>query len=274
MNERSTGVISLQAANDVIDGDDPYAVSLMITFLYENGYRAQLTQDTSLRVEHGKDGDTEVADEAHILNSTDKDTLDHSDQKSMWASKASKSKKGKKSAVLRTKDSSGEEIPPPPYVTFATSFLTVHARGFALGSKYDIPHLQRTSLAKFKAAACLWSKDDLLWSKDELIESIPIAFTTAPDNNGLRIAIKAIITANSALLIDDPTFQDAINGIEGLAFELFRQQTHHRGGQRTCLGCSSVYKGRCAAQGCSSHWGSEMPTCDKDDVCMNCRNNA
>ena len=79
------------------------------------------------------------------------------------------------------------------------SFLAVHAKVFALGSKYDIPHLQRRSLAKFKAAA-------RVLSKAEPIESMPIAFNTAPDNDGLRIAIKAIITANSARLIDDSAY--------------------------------------------------------------------
>ena len=154
-----------------------------------------------------------------------------------------------------------------PLRHLARSFLPVHAKVFALGSKYDIPHLQRRSLAKFKAAA-------RLWSKDELVESIPIAFNTAPDNNSLRVAINAIITANSARLTDDSVFEDAVNGVEGLAFELFRQQTLHRRGRRTCLGCNLVYKSRCAVDGCPPNGFGERHKCDKGDICMSCRNYA
>ena len=269
MKEGSTGLITLEASTDVTEGDDPYAVSLMINFLYESDYQPQLLQTTSLVGEQGEQGDHEdlrLGVEAHVSKSTYDETPVDDNKEEMWISSKKGKKAKKKSAAFRMKDPSAEEeTPPEPPTASAKSFVAVHAKVFALGSKYEIPHLQRRSLANFKAATRLWSRDGL-------IESIPIAFTTALDNNSLRITIKAIVTANSALLIDDPAFQDVINGIEGLAFELFRQQTHYRGGQRTCLGCRAVYRSRCAAQGCLSHWG-EMHTCDKGDICMNCRNN-
>ena len=142
-----------------------------------------------------------------------------------------------------------------------------NANVFALGSKYDIPHLQTKALTKFKVAA-------RLWSKDELIESIPIVFNTAPDNDSLRVAINAIITANSAQLTNDSAFEDAVNDIEGLAFQLFRLQTLHRGGQRTCLGCSVVYESKCAVQGCPREvfGGVERHICDKTGICTGCYN--
>ena len=267
IKEGTTGVITLEAANDVTEGDDPNAVGLMIACLYENDYQPLPPEITSLLDEHDNDRDTEVVVEAHGTKSTHEATPVDDDQDEMWASSKKGKKAKRKSSALRGKDSTGKELSPAPPTASGKSFLAVHAKVFALGSKYEIPHLQTKSLAKFKAAA-------RLWSKDELIESIPIAFNTAPDNDSLRIAIKAIITANSARLTDDSAFKGAVNGIEGLAFELFRLQTLHRQGQRTCLGCNLVYQSRCAVEGCLNHWGGELHTCDKGDVCVNCRNYA
>ena len=190
MKEGSTGAITLKASNDVTEGDDPYAVSLMITFLYENDYQPRLLQTTSLLDKHEDDGEPGFEIEAQVSKSTNNEALVDYDQDEMWMSSKNGKKAKKKSAALRMKDSSEEASPPVPPIAFAKSFLAVHAKVFALGSKCDIPHLQRRSLAKFKAAARLWSKDDL-------IESIPIAFTTAPDDNSLRIAIKAMIREQS-----------------------------------------------------------------------------
>ena len=68
-------------------------------------------------------------------------------------------KKGKrakrKSATLRGKDSTRKELSPTLPTASRKSFLEVHVKVFALSSKYEIPHLQTKSLAKFKAAARL-----------------------------------------------------------------------------------------------------------------------
>ena len=91
MKEGSTGVIMMKASNDVTEGDDPYAVSLMITFLYENDYQPRLLQTTSLLDEHEDDGDPGFEIEAQVSKSTNNEALVDYDQDEMWMS----SKNGK-----------------------------------------------------------------------------------------------------------------------------------------------------------------------------------
>lgn len=259
-------MITLKAADDMTEGDDPNAIGLMITCLYQNDYQHLLPENTSLLDEHDNSEDTMVGVEADVSKSALEETPIDNGQDEMWVS-SKKRKKAKKGAALRMKVSSEEEMSSMPPTSSEKSFLAVHAKVFALGSKYDIPHLQTKALAKFKVAA-------RLWSRDELVESIPIAFSTAPDNDSLRITLKAIITANSARLTDDSAFEDAVNGIEGLAFDLFRLQALHRGGQRTCLRCNVVYKSNCAIGGCprEGFGGFERHICDNAGICTHCYN--
>ncbi|KAK5162668.1 uncharacterized protein LTR77_011258 [Saxophila tyrrhenica] len=182
--EGSTDVITLKAASDVIEGDDPSIVDLMITFLYENDYQPRLDQIALSIDEHHQDEGPGIAIEVPDSESTSNEVqgpIDHGNPMEVGKGKKAKGKKNKY-ASLRAQDLSEDINAPAARPTNAESFLPVHAKVFALGSKYDIPHLQSRSIAKFKATACLWSKD-------ELTEAISIAFNTAPDNNGLRVAI-------------------------------------------------------------------------------------
>lgn len=261
-------MITLEAATNILEGDDPFVVGLMIAFLYENDDQPRIDQMTTLVDEHHEDEEPGIGIEAPVSESPNNEILASIDKGDTWiAGKGRKAKKEqKKSAAMRRRDSSEDMGSPPPPAAFPKKLLPVHAKVFALGSKYDIPHLQRRSLAKFKA-------DARLWSKDELIESIPLAFNTTLDNSSLRVAIKVIITENCALLADDLAFEDAVNGIEGLAFELFRLQTHHSRGQRICLGCNSVYESRCAVKGCPlDPFSRDRHTCDKGGLCVHCHN--
>ena len=97
-----------------------------------------------------------VGVDASVSKITHEETPNDPVQDEMWTSSRKGKKARKRSVALRTRDYSEEEICPVPPPASATNFLAVHARVFALGSKYDIPHLQRRSLAKFKAAARVW----------------------------------------------------------------------------------------------------------------------
>lgn len=268
MKEASTGVVTLEAATNVVEGDEPSLVSMMIAFMYENDYDPRLEQNTLLADERHDDGEPGIGIEAPLSESASKEMVASTNDEDDWvagmSTKAKKQKRKKKSTAPLMMDFSTELDTPAPPAAFANSFLPVHAKIFALGSKYHIPHLQDRALAKFKADACRWSKK-------ELIESIAIAFNTSPDNDSLRDAIKAIITENSAQLTDDSAFEDAVNNIQGLAFELFKLQTYRNSGQRTCVSCNSVYQSRCAVEGCVKvSFGYSGHRCDKGSLCMNC----
>lgn len=264
--EGSTGVIPLKAAEDVVEGDDPYIVGLMIAFLYENDYQPNIEPPlSSLELEENcgaSGGNIEpvpspsMCEEALVNFEPDHVMADDG-----WKP-PKKNKKGKNKKTGSTKkDVSNEKISSGASPKCS---LAVHAKLFALGSKYDIPHLQTRSLAKFKAAT------QQPWSTDEFIESIPIAFNTAPDHDGLRTAIKAIIIEYSEEFTDDSAFQTAVADIEDLAFELFKLQTHHRRGQRICLECNSVYQSVCVLRGCPVDNFYENHTCDSRGFCANC----
>jgi hypothetical protein len=106
-------------------------------------------------------------------------------------------------------------VEPPP-----DSFLEMHAKMFAIASKYDIKSLEQTARAKFKA------QFDCDWSPTDLIASIEIVCSHTPDSEfALRDALKDAIVRHATTLVKQPGFEGAVGNIDGLAYDLFCRKT-------------------------------------------------
>jgi hypothetical protein len=124
----------------------------------------------------------------------------------MWAIPAKK-KKGKKGKAPAAE--------PPP-----NSFLEMHAKMFAIASKYDIKSLEQTARKKFKV------EFEFDWSPADLIAAIDIVCNHTPDGEiELRNALKDAIVRHATTLVQQPGFEAAVGNIDGLAYDLFCRKT-------------------------------------------------
>jgi hypothetical protein len=94
--------------------------------------------------------------------------------------------------------------------------LEMHAKVFAIALKYDIDSLEQTARKKFKDhMKCEW------WMAD-LITAIGIVFHHTPDHEiELRDALKDAIVRRAVYLLRHPDFKEAVEGVDGLSYELF-----------------------------------------------------
>ncbi|KAI7240294.1 hypothetical protein KC343_g7155 [Hortaea werneckii] len=96
----------------------------------------------------------------------------------------------------------------------------MHAKVYALGSKYQIPSLQSTSLKKFEAAAAL------AWDSEEFVHAVHLVYTTTPDSDkGLRDIAAHVILEHEKELCDKPAMEAVVRSFDGLAYNLFKSQT-------------------------------------------------
>lgn len=94
----------------------------------------------------------------------------------------------------------------------------MHAKMYALGSKYGIDSLKATALGRYSEAA------NYAFNSASFIEAIRIVYTTTPeDDKGPREITPQTIHANSAELADKPEMQRIVRSIDGLAYELWRK---------------------------------------------------
>jgi hypothetical protein len=122
-----------------------------------------------------------------------------------------KKKKGKKGRAPAAEP----ETEPPPDIS-----LEMHAKMFAIASKYDIKSLEPTARKKFKA------RFDFDWSPADLIAAIDIVCNHTPDGEiELRNALKDAIVRHAATLVQQPGFEEAVGNIDGLAYDLFCLKT-------------------------------------------------
>jgi hypothetical protein len=129
----------------------------------------------------------------------------------MWGPFPSKKKKGKKGKVP-----AAEPAEPPSYI-----LLEMHAKMFAIASKYDIKSLERTAREKFK------DQFDGDWSAADLIAAIDIVFNHTPEREvELRGALKDAIVQHAAYLVQKPGFGEAVSNIDGLVYDLFCRKTY------------------------------------------------
>jgi hypothetical protein len=105
---------------------------------------------------------------------------------------------------------------PPP-----DSFLEMHAKMFAIASKYDITPLEHTAREKFK------SQFNGQWAPADLIAAIEIVFNHTPDREiELRNTLKDAIVQHAAFLVQTPGFGEAVASIDGLVYDLFCRKTY------------------------------------------------
>ncbi|KAI6822825.1 hypothetical protein KC340_g12002 [Hortaea werneckii] len=81
----------------------------------------------------------------------------------------------------------------------------MHAKVYALGCKYQIPSLQKTSLGKFEAAAVL------AWGSEEFVHAVHLVCSTTPDSDkGLRDAAARVILEHDDELCNKPAMEAVI----------------------------------------------------------------
>ena len=101
-----------------------------------------------------------------------------------------------------------------------TGHLSTHARLYAMASKYDIPPLKTLATNKLSSEA----RQE--WDSGDFARAIVVAFgSTSDTDRGLRDTITSVILEHASAMSSDELIAAAISSIEGLAFELFKQQS-------------------------------------------------
>jgi hypothetical protein len=106
------------------------------------------------------------------------------------------------------------------------SFLEMHAKVFAIASKYDIKTLERAACEKFRRQSVGE------WSPADLIAAIDIVFNRTADDeisSELRNVLKEAIVRRAIDLVQYPGFKEAAESIDGLLFDLFCRKTNLHG---------------------------------------------
>jgi hypothetical protein len=104
-----------------------------------------------------------------------------------------------------------------------SSFLEMHAKVFAIASKYDIRSLEYEARKKFK------DQTQRSWEIADLIAAIRVVFNLTPDSEfELRNILKDTMVGHALTLVQHPDFEDAVASIDGLAYDLFRRKTYTR----------------------------------------------
>jgi hypothetical protein len=108
----------------------------------------------------------------------------------------------------------GQPMPKPePEPELLTPNLTIHARVYALGEKYDIGGLKTLSLGKFKTEARVH------WNTDGFISAVEEAYTSTIDQDrGMRDAVVEAIYQHVSVL-DKKPMQDVVRRLD-LCFDL------------------------------------------------------
>lgn len=223
MQEGQNGVIELKAAEGDcpdVGKDDPRAVKLMMDYFYLADYdpgtiSASQTASPALKTEGGHGS----------VDNPRPDSLEHPTDTG-WGVSGMSAKERKALKKARTRgfgfgydpepNPEPEPEPPVPDSTGSdTNFLELHARVFAIASKYDIKPLEQTARRKFKDK----SKRD--WWIADLIAAIGIVFHHTPDHEvELRDALKDAIVRRGLYLVNHPDFKVAVEDVDGLAYDL------------------------------------------------------
>jgi hypothetical protein len=104
-----------------------------------------------------------------------------------------------------------------------SSFLEMHAKVFAIASRYDIRSLEYDARKKFK------DQTQRSWEIADLIAAIHVVFDLTPDSEfELRNILKDTMVRHALTLVQHPDFEDAVARIDGLAYDLFRRKTYTR----------------------------------------------
>jgi hypothetical protein len=197
--------------------DDPQAVKLMIDYMYLDDYDPATLPTTSPipAVENGVGVEVTqtIFPQEEYVPTVPSSGTDHPpphpfDTDDPWGYIPRKKKKGKK------KGFSAAEPPPD-------SFLEMHAKMFAIASKYHIKPLEQTAREKFNFQLIVD------WSPADLIAAIEIVCSYTPDREiELRNILKDTIVRHATTLVQQPGFGEAVANIDGLAYDLFCRKTN------------------------------------------------
>lgn len=241
-----------QESTPDLEDDDPRAVKLMVDYLYLHDYDPRtaialvpVLIDEDYKEEESTDRAAEVEQAVDV--SVD-GTVEMNVADDIWGfgSVAKKGKKGKKimkrphmwqpepepqpeSETVPGSMFGGYHLPTdsadaaPSTVQGHLSFLEMHAKVFAIASKYDIRSLECVARKKFK------DETQRSWEIVDLIAAIHVVFNLTPDGEfELRNILKDTIVRHALTLVQYPDFEDAVAGIGGLAYDLFRRKTYTR----------------------------------------------
>lgn len=194
--EGRDGVIHLQAIDKTQEEqdhscDDPEAVRLMVDYIYLNDYTFGATAPTS------------DASKRTLNTFTPSVQYTHSPSFGDWPHSNG--------------FTSGRESEKTPINTFDGALVT-HSRLYGMASKYGLDALRPVAIKKFQ---------DVFvgtWNREDLAAAISIAFNTTESTDlGLRNVIINVLVNSSTALATDPLIETAVNAIEGLPFQLFKQ---------------------------------------------------
>lgn len=206
LQEGHTGVIELKAAegdHPDLASDDPRAVKLMVDYLYLGEYdpRTLLATDPVAHVEDGL-GDESIDEHSAEGQAKPDDTIDE------WAAS----------------EHEPRSVPPVDPTRADRILLELHARVFVVASKYDIKSLKHTARKKFK------DHSKRRWWIEDLIAAIDVVFLRTPEHEiELRNALKDAIVLRAFYLVRYPGFREAVESIDGLAYDLFCQKSSPTG---------------------------------------------
>ena len=92
---------------------------------------------------------------------------------------------------------------------------------YAMGAKYDIPHLRTVAVKKIQGETSA-----KVWDNEDFTTALTIAFaSSAESDSAVREALINVMLKHATQVTTDPILQKAVSGIDNLAFELFRRQS-------------------------------------------------
>ncbi|KAK4544714.1 hypothetical protein LTR36_003963 [Oleoguttula mirabilis] len=107
----------------------------------------------------------------------------------------------------------------PPLIPCGDCNTVMHAKMYALGSKYHIGSLKAVALAKFMEAA------SYAWNTSDFVEAMRLAYSTTPDEDkGIRDIVAQTIVDHQDVLLPRMEVETTVRGISGLAYDLLKQK--------------------------------------------------
>lgn len=221
--EGKDSIIELKAVESYGDEedlscDDPEAIGLMLDYMYCGDYNLRSGEPVDTRspdalIRPQIFWNSEPADSELV------DLIDYDWDKPTKA-RGKRSSKKKHGIYFGSAPDPEDEIGPSDGIEQPRGSLTMHSRLYALGCKYNLKHLSDVAEAKMQEAV------RGVWERQDFAKAISTALgSTTGSDVGMRTTIINTILSCSANLVNDDLIKKAIEGIDGLAFELFRLQS-------------------------------------------------
>lgn len=131
--------------------------------------------------------------------------------------------------------------------------IIMHAKMYAIGTKYDIASLKAAAREKFSTAI------EHAWDRPVFARVIRLVFsTTADEDEGLRNQLVEIIQRNESALACNPDVEAAILSIDKLSYRLWKANATRDNTSKgpKCLVCGNAYTQRCQDRPCKRYFVS------------------